>query len=256
MRLSCFVLPIALAFPAFAAIKTESVEYKDGNTVLEGFVAYDDASAAPRPGVLVVHAWWGLGTQSKETATRLAELGYVGFAVDMYGKGVLATAREEAMKLSGPFREDRSLMRSRVKAALDSLRKNPLVDSTRLAALGYCFGGTTVLELARSGEPIQGVISFHGGLNTPNVEDAKNIKAKVLVLHGADDPAVPQEEVLAFQDEMRKAKVDWQMIAYGGAVHSFSDPEANSPPTSVYNEKAAKRSWEAMKQFLAEVFAP
>ncbi|MBX7257053.1 MAG: dienelactone hydrolase family protein [Candidatus Hydrogenedentes bacterium] len=255
MRLACLILPVVLAVPAFAAIKTESVEYKDGDTLLEGYIAYDDASTDKRPGILIVHAWWGLGNQSKDTAKRLAELGYVGFAVDMYGKGVLAKTRDEAMKLSGPFREDRALMRRRVKAALETLKKNPLVDTSRIAALGYCFGGTTVLELARSGEPIQGVVSFHGGLNTPNVEDAKNIKTKVLVLHGADDPAVPQEEVLAFQDEMRKANVDWQMIAYGGAVHSFSDPEANSPPTSVYNEKAARRSWEAMKQFLSEIFA-
>ncbi|MFA6243137.1 MAG: dienelactone hydrolase family protein [Candidatus Hydrogenedentales bacterium] len=255
MKCLCLALLMICAVPAFAAIKTESVEYKDGDTVLEGYVAYDDASTAKRPGILVVHAWWGLGNQSKNTATRLAELGYVGFAVDMYGKGVLATAREDAMKLSGPFRDDRALMRGRVKAALDTLRKNPLVDTTKLAALGYCFGGTTVLELARSGEPIQGVVSFHGGLNTPNADDAKKIKAKVLVLHGADDPAVAQDEVLAFQEEMRKAQVDWQMIAYGGAVHSFSDPEANSPPTSLYNEKAARRSWEAMKQFFAEIFA-
>jgi len=255
MKLLCIATLVLCAAPAFAAVKTEPVEYKDGDTVLEGYLAYDDVSTAKRPGIIVVHAWWGLGNQSKRTVERLAELGYVGFAVDMYGKGVLATTREEAMKLSGPFRENRAMMRTRVKAGLDVLRKNPLVDTTKLAALGYCFGGTTVLELARSGEPIQGVVSFHGGLSTPNPDDAKNIKAKVLAMHGADDPAVPQTEVLAFQEEMRKAQVDWQMILYGGAVHSFSDPEANSPPASVYNEKAARRSWEAMKQFLAEVFA-
>jgi len=237
-----------------AAIHTENVEYRDGDTVLEGYLVYDDSTEAKRPGVLVVHAWMGLGDQAKDSARRLAEMGYVGFALDMYGKGVYAKNREEAMQLSGAIKGDRPKMRQRAIAGLDVLRKHPLVDSGRVAAIGYCFGGTTVLEIARSGEPIQGVVSFHGGLSTPTPEDAKNIKAKVLALHGADDPAVPAEEVTAFMQEMRDAGVDWQMIHYGGAVHSFTDPDANMEGMAKYHEPSARRSWQAMTQFFDEIF--
>jgi dienelactone hydrolase len=237
-----------------AAIHTESVEYRDGDTVLEGYLAYDDAVESKRPGVLVVHAWMGLGEQSKDSARKLAELGYVGFALDMYGKGVYAKDRDEAMQRSGAIKGDRPMMRRRAIAGLDVLRKHPLVDSDRIAAIGYCFGGTTALEIARSGEPIQGVVSFHGGLGTPTPEDAKNVKAKVLALHGADDPAVPAEEVAAFMQEMRDGGVDWQMIHYGGAVHSFTDPGANTAGMSMYDEPSARRSWETMKQFFEEIF--
>ncbi len=243
-----------LAIPSMAAIVTENVEYRDGDTVLEGYLAYDDASAETRPGVLVVHAWMGLGDQAKDSARRLAELGYVGFALDMYGKGVYAKDRDEAAQLSGALKDDRLTLRQRAIAGLDVLRDHVLVNSDRIAAIGYCFGGTTVLEIARSGEPIQGVVSFHGGLGTPTPEDAENIKAKVLALHGADDPYVPAEEVAAFMDEMRSANVDWQMIHYGGAVHSFTDPDANMEGSAMYHEPSAKRSWEAMKQFFTEIF--
>lgn len=249
----CFAITF-LAMPAMAAIVTENVEYRDGDTVLEGYLAYDDASAEKRPGVLVVHAWMGLGDQAKESARRLAELGYVGFALDMYGKGVYAKDRDEAMQLSGALKGDRPKMRQRALAGLEVLRDHELVNKDRIAAIGYCFGGTTVLEIARSGEPIQGVVSFHGGLGTPTPEDAKNIKAKVLALHGANDPAVPAEEVSAFMDEMRNANVDWQMIFYGGAVHSFTDPDANMEGMAMYHEPSARRSWNAMRQFFTEIF--
>jgi dienelactone hydrolase len=172
----------------------------------------------------------------------------------MYGKGVYAKDRDEAMQRSGAIKGDRPMMRRRAIAGLDVLRKHPLVDSDRIAAIGYCFGGTTALEIARSGEPIQGVVSFHGGLGTPTPEDAKNVKAKVLALHGADDPAVPAEEVAAFMQEMRDGGVDWQMIHYGGAVHSFTDPGANTAGMSMYDEPSARRSWETMKQFFEEIF--
>ena len=174
----------------------------------------------------------------------------------MYGNGEVAKTPEEAGALAGKFRGDRRLMRDRLGAGLAVLRDNKLTDPKRLAAIGYCFGGTTVLELARSGADIAGVVSFHGGLDTANPADAKNIRCKVLVLHGADDPHVPPEQVLAFQDEMRKAGVDWQMIFYGGAVHSFTNPASGSDNSKgvAYNERADKRSWEAMELFFSEIF--
>jgi dienelactone hydrolase len=186
----------------------------------------------------------------------LAELGYIAFALDMYGKGVYAKDHDEAGKLSGVYRSDRKLMRERAKAGLEILKRHPMTDQSRMAAIGYCFGGTTVLELARSGEDLRGVVSFHGGLSNPKPEDAKNIKGRVLVLHGANDKFISSDEVSAFQEEMRNADVDWQMIFYGGAVHSFTVPEAGNDPSKgmAYNEKADKRSWEEMKRFFNEIF--
>jgi dienelactone hydrolase len=252
--LTAFLL--AFAVNAQATLRTEVVEYKHGDTVLEGYLAYDDAIQGRRPGVMVVHEWYGLNDYAKKRTEQLAGLGYVAFAADIYGKGVRAKTAEEASKLAGIYRADRSLMRARANAALEVLRKHRLADGKRVAAIGYCFGGGTVLELARSGAGISGVASFHGNLDTPNPGDAKNIKGKVLVLHGGDDPFVKTEQVLAFQDEMRKANVDWQMAIYGGAVHSFTNPEAGNDPSKglAYNEKADRRSWEAMKQFFDEIF--
>lgn len=244
------------ASQALAAVKTQAVEYKDGDTVLEGYLAYDDALPGKRPAVLVVPEWWGLNDYAKGRARQLAEMGYVAFAVDMYGKGVLAKTAKEAGELAGKFRSDRAMMRTRIASALAELRKNDRVDPKRIAAIGYCFGGTAVLELARSGADIAGVVSFHGGLDNPKPDDAKNIKCKVLVLTGADDPSVSAEQVKAFQDEMRKAGVDWQMTFYSGARHGFTNPDNGNPPTGpvAYNEKADKRSWQAMKDFFAELF--
>lgn len=239
-----------------AAIKTETVEYKEGDTVLEGFIAYDDAILNKRPGVLVVHQWKGVTDYEKGRARQLAELGYVAFVADIYGKGVRPATPQLAGAEAGKYKNDRALLRKRVQAGLSELKKNRMVDTSRTGAIGYCFGGTTVLELARSGADVTGVVSFHGGLGTPNAEDAKNIKGKVLALHGADDPHVPVDEVLAFGEEMRNAKADWQLIAYGNAVHSFTDKNAGTDNSkgAAYNEKADKRSWEAMKDFFAEIF--
>jgi dienelactone hydrolase len=239
------------------AIKTEVIEYKEGDATLEGFLAYDDSILNKRPGVLIVHQWKGLGDYEKKRAEMLARLGYVAFAADIYGKGVRPASMQEAGATAGKYKNDRPLLRQRVRAGLDQLRKVKNVDSSRVAAMGYCFGGTTVLELARSGADVKGVVSFHGGLGTPSPEDAKNIKAKVLALHGADDPNVPPPEVQAFQEEMRKAKVDWELVSYGGAVHSFTDWNAGNDNSrgAAYNEKADKRSWEAMKAFFQELFA-
>jgi dienelactone hydrolase len=231
------------------------IEYKAGDTTCEGYLVGDTAPGR-RPGVLVVHDWMGLGKFSMAKADELARMGYVALAVDIYGKGVRPANPKEAAQLAGQFKSDRALLRARLRAALDVLKQNEHVDPKRIAAIGYCFGGTTVLELARSGADIAGVVSFHGGLDTPTPGDAKDIRCKVLALHGAEDPFVPPSDVAAFEAEMTKAGVDWQLIIYSGAVHAFTNPAAgtdNSKGTA-YNERADKRSWEAMKQFFAEIF--
>jgi dienelactone hydrolase len=239
-----------------AALRTEVVEYKHGDVVLEGYLAYDDAVKGKRPGVIVVHEWMGHNPYVRMRAEQLAKMGYIALAIDMYGKGVRAKDSKEAASLAGLYRADRPLMRARANAGLEVLKKHPLTDVKRVAAMGYCFGGGTVLELVRSGAEVAGVISFHGNLDTPDPADAKNIKGKVLVLHGGDDPFVKDDQVVKFEEEMRKAGVDWQMVSYGGAVHSFTNPEAGNDPSrgAAYNEKADKRSWEAMKTFFGEIF--
>ena len=252
--LPLFALVAAATIPASAAVKTEVVEYKDGEQICEGFLAYDDAVKGPRPGVVVVHEWMGLGDYAKGRAKQLAELGYVAFAADIYGKGIRASDPKEAGQLAGKYKGDLPLLRSRARAAFDTLARNPRVDTSKVFAIGYCFGGTTVLELARSGAPLAGTVSFHGGLATKDPADAKNIKGPVLVLHGAADPYVPPAEIAAFQKEMTDAKVDWQMVFYSGAVHSFTNPGAGSDPSkgAAYDARADRRSWEAMKAFFAE----
>ena len=248
------LVALAAAHPAAAAVKTEVVEYRDGEQVLEGFLAWDDAAQGKRPGVVVVHEWMGLGDYVKERARQLAALGYVAFAADVYGKGIRAKDAKEAAALAGKYKGDLPLLRSRARAAFDTLAKEPKVDPASVFAIGYCFGGTTVLELARSGAPVAGVVSFHGGLGTKDAADAKNVKGRVLVLHGAADPYVPPAEVEAFRKEMDDAKVDWQIVFYAGAVHSFTNPAAGNDPSkgAAYDARADRRSWEAMKAFLAE----
>lgn len=245
-----------LACSARSEIVFKPIEYKQANTVLEGLSVYDDAVRGKRPAVLVVHQWKGLGNYEKKRAEMLARLGYNVFAADIYGKGIRPQTPPEAGAEAGKYKNDRALLRARVGAGLKVLAKHNLTDSKRIAAIGYCFGGTAVLELARSGADIAAVVSFHGGLSSPTPADAKNIKAKVLALHGADDRAVPATEVAAFEDEMRQGGVDWQLTAYGGAVHAFTDWGAGNDNSkgAAYNERADRRSWEAMKQFFAEVF--
>ena len=239
---------------AKVSLHTETVVYKHGDTVLEGHLAYDDAVQGKRPGVLIAHCFRGLRDFVKERAELLANLGYIAFALDMYG--VIPKDDKEAFALARIYADDRALMRSRANAGLKALRTHELMDVKRVGAMGYCFGGGVVLELARSGAEITGTVGFHADLRTPNRDDAKNIKGKVLILHGADDPLVPTDQVLAFQDEMRKAKVDWQMIFYGGAVHAFTMPESGTDPSkhTAYDEKADRRSWQAMQIFFLEAF--
>ncbi len=239
-----------------AEIRSEAVEYKDGDIVLQGLLTYDTSVQGKRPGVLVVHQWKGLGPYETKRSQMLAELGYTVFAVDIYGKGIRPDNPKDASALAGKYKDDRALLRRRVRAGLEVLQKNPQTDADRIAAIGYCFGGTTVLELARSGASVAGVVSFHGGFSTPNSKDAQNIQCKVLALHGADDPFVPAAEVAGFEDEMRAAKVDWQLVKYGNSVHSFTDWGAGNDNSkgSAYNEKADKRSWADMQVFFAEIF--
>ncbi|HKS36538.1 MAG TPA: dienelactone hydrolase family protein [Verrucomicrobiae bacterium] len=247
---------LGVAFLTQAEIRTESFEYRQDDTTLEGFVASDTSIKGKRPGVLVVHQWKGLSDYEKKRADMLAKMGYNVFCVDIYGKGIRPKDPKDASAEAGKYKSNRQLLRARVSAGLEVLKKHELTDPKRIAAIGYCFGGTTVLELARSGADLAGVVSFHGALDSPNPADGRSIRCKVLALHGADDPFVPVKDVAAFEEEMRNGKVDWQLVAYGGAVHSFTDWNAGTDNSkgAAYNEKADRRSWDAMKNFFAEIF--
>lgn len=247
------VVTMAMAIPAEAALKTQVISYKDGAVELEGFAAWDDAHTGKRPAVLVIHEWWGHGPYARKRAEMLAHLGYIAFAVDMYGKGVFAKNHEEAGKLAGAQFGDRSLMRRRAMAGLEVLKKLPNVDINNIAAMGYCFGGAAVLELARMGADLKGVASFHGALATSQPATAKP-KAKILVLHGGDDQHV-NPMVPGFMDEMRKVGADWEMVTYGGALHGFTVAENGTDKSKgmAYDASADARSWARMKAFFEEV---
>jgi dienelactone hydrolase len=210
------------------------------------------------PGVLVIHDWTGVQAYSKGRAGQLAALGYVAMVADIYGKGIRPANPKESAAEAGKFKTDRTLFRMRLMAGLAELKKQPNVDPDKIVAIGYCFGGTGVLELARAGADVKGVVSFHGGLDSPAPADGKNIRAKVLVLHGADDPYVPADGIAAMIAEFNAAKVDWQMVNYSGAVHSFTNPAAGSDNSkgAAYNATADARSWVAMRSFFDELFAP
>lgn len=238
-------------------MKAQTIEYKQAGTLCEGYLAYDDSRNDKRPGILVVHEWKGLDGYARRRTEMLSRLGYVAFAADIYGKGIRPQTVPEAAAMAGKFRgEDRSLLRGRVNAGLDVLRSQPQVDPLRLAAIGYCFGGTAVLELARSGTDVKGIVSFHGGLNTPKPRDAENIKARILVLHGEADPFVKPEEVAAFEKEMKAARLEYRLVKYPGAQHGFSNPEnkGDNPPGACYQEAADKGSWDQMQKFFKEIF--
>jgi dienelactone hydrolase len=237
------------------AIVTNTVCYLDGDTVLEAFFAFDDAVLGRRPAVLIHHTWSGRDEFVAEKARQLAALGYLGFAVDMYGKGVLGTSPEENAQLMQPFMDDRNRLQTRVKAAFSAVRLLPWVDDTRIAAIGFCFGGLCALDLARAGVAIKGSVSFHGLLNAPETGGGMAIKAKVLALHGHDDPMGTPEQVMAFEQEMTEAGVDWQVHSYGQTMHAFTNPLANQPAFGMlYQPVADRRSWQAMQSFLTEIF--
>jgi dienelactone hydrolase len=245
-----------LAPRAHATIQTKEISYKEGKTELKGFLAWDDALKGPRPGVLVVHSWMGLGDYEKGRAKQLAELGYTAFAADIYGAADTPKDQKGAGVSAGKYKGNRALYRKRVQAGLDVLAKQAEADKANLAAIGYCFGGTGVLELARNGANVKGVVSFHGGLDSPTPADGKQIKAKVLVLHGADDFYVPKKDIDALEQELKDAKVDYQFVFYSGTVHAFTMPEVGNDPSTgaAYNASSDKRSWIAMKNFLQEIF--
>ncbi|MGZ5011727.1 MAG: dienelactone hydrolase family protein [Methylobacter sp.] len=237
------------------AIVSNTVAYMDGDVVLEAFFAFDDSLSGRRPAVLINHTWVGRDDFVAEKAKKLAALGYVGFAVDMYGKGVLGSDREENMRLMQPFMADRAMLQQRMKAALAAVKLMPWVDDSKIASIGFCFGGLCSLDLARTGVDIKGAVSFHGLLAAPENTQGNTIKAKVLVLHGHDDPMNPAEQVLAFEQEMTEAGADWQLHTYGHTMHAFTNPLANDPAFgTVYQPDADRRSWIAMQNFLAEIF--
>ncbi|MBC7419401.1 MAG: dienelactone hydrolase family protein [Bdellovibrio sp.] len=252
-------LGLTLAISAQAKIVMEKVDYKQAEAALEGFVVYDTTFAKPGkklPGMVIVHDWMGVGDYVKVRAEQVAKLGYVAFVADIYGKGVRPKDGKEASVLAGQYRNgDRKLLRARAEAALNELQKNKFVDTTKISAMGYCFGGTTVLEMARAGQKIKSALSFHGNLAAVSKDDAKNIKVPLLIMHGAIDPYVSPEEVATFQKELNDAGVDYQFISYSGAVHAFTEAHVGSDTKSgaAYNKKADERSTEAMKTFLAEV---
>jgi dienelactone hydrolase len=247
---------LAAAGSARAAIKTEAVTYKEGQAEARSFIAYDDALGGKRPGVLVVPEWWGLNDYPMMRAKMLAQLGYVAMAVDIYGDGKTtddpkqAGAWAEALETGG-----RAELRTRIAAALARLKSDPRVDPQRTAAIGYCFGGATVLELARSGAEVNGVVSFHGHYDTNSPAKPGEIKARILACHGADDPFQSPAQIQAFEDEMA-ARADWQFNIYSGAKHSFTNPNAgrHGIPALAYNAEADHRSWQAMKDFFREIF--
>ena len=246
----------ALATSASAKIVTKTIPYQSGDVQCEGYIAYDDRFEGKRPGILVAHQWLGLTNYEKTRAVQLASLGFVAFALDLYGKTNRPADTAAAGKIAGTFKADRILWRKRASDGFQTLLAQPNVDATKVAAIGYCLGGGTVLELARSGADAKGVVSFHGSLDTPTPEDAKNIKGKVLVLHGAIDPLAPMPTVLALSDEMEKARRDYQIVLYSGAVHSFTQPEAGNDPSkgAAFNADADRRSFEAMLVFFDELF--
>ncbi|MGD2167911.1 MAG: dienelactone hydrolase family protein [Gammaproteobacteria bacterium] len=230
------------------------IEYTHDGATLEAFMAWDESRAGPLPGVLIAHAWAGRGEFECEKARMLAGLGYCAFALDLYGKGVLGSGPEENAQLMKPFVEDRALLQSRLSAALQAFADQPEVDAQRIAAIGFCFGGLCVLDLARIGAPVNGVVSLHGLFNPPGNTTGNKIDAKVLALHGHDDPMVPVEMVNALEQELTDAGADWQIHAYGNTMHAFTNPQANDPSLgTVYNPVAARRAWVVTEDFLEEV---
>ncbi len=249
------LLCLVLSATAFAKTTSKPIAYEVDGTQLEGVLITDGTNKA-KPGLVLVPNWMGINEANLKQAELVAGHGYTVFVADMYGKDARPKTMEEAGKAAGAVKGDRKLMRARVQKALDTLLANggKALDKTKLAATGFCFGGTAALELARNGAPIAAVVTFHAGLSSPTPDDAKNIKAKVLAMTGADDPNVPPAEVAAFEDEMRKAKVDWQLVAFGNAVHSFTDPDAHMAGNAEYNPVVAKRAYQMMDTYLAEAF--
>ncbi|MDH5180906.1 MAG: dienelactone hydrolase family protein [Gammaproteobacteria bacterium] len=256
-----FVLLLSLAISTVVQAKVvgKEVTYKADGVELKGYLAYDNSSKAKRPGVLVVHEWWGHNDYARKRARMLAKLGYIAFALDMYGEGKQAAHPQDAGKFAGEVRKNLPMATARFKAAMDQLQNHPLFDKGKMAAIGYCFGGAVVLEMARSGMELQGVASFHGSLGTAQPAETGKVKAKVLVMNGGADPFVKEEEIAAFKTEMSQAGVDFNFISYPGAKHSFTNPGANKFGKKFklpleYNKQADKKSWRELQAFLKKIF--
>ena len=240
-----------------AAVVTKTLDYDYDGTKFKGFLAYDDAIQGPRPGVLVVHEWWGLNEYARQRARMLAELGYTAFAVDMYGEGKTAAHPNDAAAMAGKVRENEKVWLGRAKAGLEVLKSQPQTDPKRLAAIGYCFGGQTALKLGFSGADLAAVVSFHGALPVPTDEQVAGLKAKLLICHGALDSFIPQEVINQFRQALDAGKARYKFIAYEGAYHSFTVPEADKAGVKglAYNKQADEQSWAEMKALFQEVFA-
>lgn len=237
-------------------IQTRYIEYALNDVIFEGLLAWDDELSGQRPAVAVAHTWAGRGVFEESKAVELAGCGYVGFAMDLYGKGVLGEGVEECAALMAPLMADRTLLEQSIDTAVSVLREQPEVDAANVAAIGYCFGGLSVLDLARSGSDVRGVVSFHGLFTPPENTSARKIKAKVLCLHGYDDPMAEPETMVALAAELTEAGADWQIHAYGNTVHAFSNPAADNPQMgTVYSESADRRSRQALMNFLQEIFS-
>jgi dienelactone hydrolase len=258
LRLAVLLISTMVLAPAWAAVRGQEAEYRAGDTVMKGYLAYDDAASGKRAGVLVVHEWWGLNEHARDIARRLAQAGYVALALDMYGGGRSTEHPEDAGQMAAQLRKNHDLAMRRFRAARDFLAGWPQVDGSRIAAFGYCFGGTVVLEAARSGADLRGVVSFHGGLGTERRARPGDIEAEILVLNGADDPFVPPDQVRAFEQEMRAAGAGYRVINYPGAVHSFTNPAATALGRKFdmpleYNAEADHKSWAEAQAFLRRV---
>ena len=255
-RTAIAALTILFALATHAEIKTRAIDYKAGDTDLQGYLAYDDAATGKRPAVMIIHEWWGLTDYPKHRAEQLAKLGYVAFAADVYGKGVTTDDPKRAQELMQQTTGDREALKQRLMAARDVLLQQPNVDGSKVAVMGYCMGGAIALEMARAGADVAGVVSFHGVLATQHPAQPGRIKAKVLVCHGAADPFVPPKDLGDFAKEMDAAGADWQVNVYSHAKHAFTNPKADEHKIEgiSYNAEADRRSWEAMKAFFAEIF--
>jgi dienelactone hydrolase len=247
---------VALVPSVHAKIVTQAVPYQHEGVELEGFLAYDDAVEGKRPAVLIVHEWWGLNDYVRKRAEQLAGLGYVAFAVDMYGKGKVTEHPKEASEWAQQIRSNIQLWQQRASAGLEALKKEQRVDPNRIAAIGYCFGGSTVQQLAYTGADIKGIVSFHGSLVAPTEEQAKRTTAKIMICDGASDPMIKPADQQEYIAAMERSGLDWLMVIYGGARHSFTNPDADKLGMEAlkYNKAADQRSWAHMRDFFNEIF--
>jgi len=256
IRLTLLLSTLAAAFPVLAAVQSKTIEYKDGDTNLRGYLYWDDRYENTRPGVLVLHEWWGLNAYARKRARMLAEAGYDAFAPDLYGGGQVTEHAEEAKGWMQQITANMDAWQQRAKTGLEQLKALEQVDGENLAAIGYCFGGATAMQMAYAGMDVKGVVSFHGSLPAPTEEQQKNIKASILAAHGDADQFVPPERIEAFKKALNQAGADWEFVVYGGARHSFTVPDAESKGIEnlKYDPKADRRSWAKLMSFLDELF--